>query len=144
MSREFQDLVKQHCERTGFEMPALLEQYLVDLLASRVDRVAIIPEPSFAECYLRIWQQPSVSAMKEFADQCLFFTALLPEYGHRRGLNMQYYATLGISSYYAAGDLAPDNRYTQLGNWFYLLQRFLNTAIHPDQRLELFDFDTNR
>jgi hypothetical protein len=139
-TREFRELVQEHRQRTGFEMPDLLEQYLVELLASRLDRVDIIPEPSFAECYLHLYQTPSVRAMQEFADQCLFFTALLPDYGLRRGLNMDYYATLGISSYYAAGDLAPDPRFTQLGNWFYHLQRFLNTAIHPRQRLELFKF----
>jgi hypothetical protein len=143
-TREFRELVREHRERTGFEMPELLEQYLVDLLASRLERVEVIPQPSFAECYLRLYQNPSVAAMKEFGDQCLFFTALLPEYGQRRGLDMTYYATLGISTYYAAGDLAPDPRFTQLGNWFYHLQRFLNTALHPEQRLELFDFVQSR
>jgi hypothetical protein len=137
---KFQELVQEKSQAQGFEMPPLLEQYLVDLLASRLDRVDIIPEPSFAESYLRLYQHPSVPAMREFADQCLFFTALLPDYGRRRGLNMDYYATLGISTYYAAGDLAPDPRFTQLGNWFYHLQRFLNTAIHPRQRLELFNW----
>ena len=135
---EFEDLVRDHKHKTGFEMPYLLEEYLVELLASRLERVDIIPEPSFAERYMILAQQPRVELLKDFADQCLFFTALLPDYGQRRGLNMDYYATLGISTYYTAGDLAHDTRFTQLGNWFYYLQKFLNTAIKPNQRLELF------
>lgn len=135
---EFEDLVRDHKTKTGFDMPVLLEHYLVDLLASRLERVDLIPEPSFAERYMILAQQPRVDLLKDFADQCLFFTALLPDYGQRRGLNMDYYATLGISTYYTAGDLAHDTRFTQLGNWFYYLQKFLNTAIKPNQRLELF------
>jgi hypothetical protein len=53
---------------------------------------------------------------------------------------MDYYAALGISSYYTVGDLTHDSRMTQLGNWFYYLQRFLNTALHSDRQLELFKF----
>jgi hypothetical protein len=135
---EFQELIRDKSQATGFTMPLLLEQYLVDLLTSRLDRVDLIPEPSFAERYLQLYRAPRISDLKDFADQCLFFTALLPDYGQRRGLDMSYYATLGISTYYAAGDLAPDPRFTQLGNWFYHLQRFLNSTLHYDQRLELY------
>lgn len=135
---EFEDLVRDHKRKTGFVMPILLEDYLVDLLATRLDRVELIPEPSFAERYMILAQNPRPEQLKDFADQCLFFTALLPDYGQRRGLNMDYYATLGIATYYTAGDLTHDHRFTQLGNWFYYLQKFLNTAIKPTQRLELF------
>lgn len=138
--RQFQDLIREHSRQTGFEMPLLLEQYVVDLLAARLDRVDIIPEPSFAERYLTLYQEFQHWAWKDYADSALFFCSLMPDYGQRRGLNMDYYATLGISTYYALGDMAGDARYTQLGNWFYHLQRFLNSAIHPDQRLELYRF----
>lgn len=134
----FQELVKQHERESGFEMPLLLEAYVVDLLTDRLNRVEIIPEPSFAERYLILHQAPSVAALKDYADSALFFCSIMPEYGRRRGLSMDYYATLGISSYYSAGDLAPDPRYTQLGNWFYHLQKFLSSAVNPTLRLELF------
>jgi hypothetical protein len=134
---EFQQLVREQSARTGFTMPWQLEQYLIDLLADRLEKVDIIPEPSFGERYLELYHRPRISDLKDYADQCLFFTSLLPEYGRRRGLNLEYYATLGISVYYTAGDLAPDPRFTQLGNWFYHLQRFLNATIRPDVELEL-------
>ncbi len=134
----FQELLREHEYETGFEMPQMLESYLVDLLADRLNRVDIIPEPSFAERYLQLYTKPTVVELKDYADSALFFCSLMPEYGRRRGLSMDYYATLGISTYYTAGDLAPDPRFTQLGNWFYHLQKFLNSAIHPEVRLELF------
>lgn len=136
----FHEHIVTHSEHTGFQMPPLLREYIVDVLASRVDRTDIIPEPSFGERYLQLYSQPKLWELKDYADSVLFFCSLLPEYGRRRGLDMDYYATLGISTYYALGDLAPDPRFTQLGNWFYHLQRFINSAIRPQTKLQLFDF----
>lgn len=135
--RQFEILIREHCRRTGFTMPLTLEQYLIELLSSRLQRVDIIPDPSFAERYLMLYQEYIYATWKDYADSALFFCSLLPDYGQRRGLNMDYYATLGISTYYALGDHSNDPRFTQLGNWFYHLQKFLNTAIHPEQRLAL-------
>jgi hypothetical protein len=140
VEQQFLELVRDHQSRTGFHVPGLLEQYLVELLSSRLERVEVIPQPSFAERYLELYHYPRIADLKDYADQCLFFCSLMPEYGRRRGLDLDYYASLGISTYYTAGDLADDPRYTQLGNWFYHLQRFLNSALHPDQRLEFVKF----
>lgn len=129
--------IHTHRQETGFDMPELLEHYLVDMLTERLDRVDIIPEPSFAERYLRLYSETRLSEFKDYADSTLFFVSLMPEYGLRRGLDMSYYATLGISTYYTLGDLSEDPRYTQLGNWFYHLQRFLESAIRPETKLEL-------
>lgn len=134
----FHSLLIEHSQHTGFTAPTLLIEYLTDLLHSRLHRVDIIPDPSFAERYLLLLQQPRAELCVDFADSALFFCSLMPEYGQRRGLNMDYYATLGISTYYTAGDLVADDRYTQLGNWFYSLQKFLNSAIKPDVKLSLF------
>lgn len=108
----------------------MLRWYLADMLADRISRVDIIPEPSFGERYLELYQQHSLAMYKDYADSALFFVSLMPEYGRRRGLDMTYYASLGISTYYTLSDLAEDPRYTELGNWFYDLQRFLHTALH--------------
>ena len=133
--------VHTHAEQVGFSAPEALEYYLVDLLTARIRQTEIIPEPSFAERYLQLYDPKTrPSEIKDFADQCLFFTGLLPEYGRRRGLDMDYYASLGISSYYTVGDITEDDRMIQLGNWFYHLQKFINTAIHPEAKLELFKF----
>lgn len=133
--------VHEHAERVGFSAPEALEYYLVDLLTARIRQTTIIPEPSFGERYLQLYDAKTTAReIREYADQCLFFTGLLPKYGHRRGLDLDYYASLGISSYYTVGDLTEDDRMIQLGNWFYHLQKFLNSALHPETRLELFKF----
>lgn len=133
----FRQQLLDHQARTGFTTPPLLLEYLCDLLASRARRCDLIPEPSFAERYLELYTRPRFGELKDYADQCLFFVSLLPEYGRRRGLDLDYYGSLGISVYYTLGDLAHDSRYIQLGNWFYHLQRFLLTALHQDQRMSL-------
>jgi len=136
---QFERLLREHCALTGFTAPELLLQYLATLLDSRLTRTDLIPDPSFAERYLMLYSSKNPADYVDYADSALFFCALMPDYGQRRGLSMDYYATLGISTYYAAGDLVSDDRYIQLGNWFYSLQRFLNSAIRPDVRLELFN-----
>lgn len=139
-SREFYDHLSSIAEQQGFTAPSLLIVYLADMLTERLHRVDIIPEPSFAERYLELYTEHDLSQFKDYADSALFFVSLMPEYGRRRGLDMDYYATLGISTYYSLADLAEDPRYTQLGNWFYYLQRFLATALHKDRTLQLTTF----
>lgn len=128
-------IIQEHLQtrqrETGFCLPLGLEQYLVDLVTDRLDRTDIIPQPSFGERYLELYHTSRPGEIRDYADQCLFFVSLLPDYGRRRGLNLDYYATLGISAYYSYSDLVGDDRFTQLGNWFYHLQRFLNSAIRP-------------
>lgn len=137
---QFRDLVYDHSRRVGFAAPLTLQNYLGDILAARYDRPDFIPTPTFAEAYLKMYQRYTPGVYRDFADSTLIFCALLPKYGERRGISMDYYATLGISTYYALGDLAHDDRFTQLGNWFYHLQQFLGSLLHPDQRLELIKF----
>lgn len=138
---QFLDHLQLHCEDSGFQAPESLIYYLADLLAERLDRTEIIPQPSFAERYLELYNCYRLNDFKDYADSALFFVSLLPEYGRRRGLDLDYYATLGISTYYTLADLSHDQRYTQLGNWFYYLQRFLNSALHPRDHLNLYTWD---
>lgn len=129
-----------HAHSQGFSAPELLLLYLTDMLSDRLQRVDIIPDPSFAERYLQLYTEHSLAAFKDYADSALFFCSLMPEYGRRRGLSMDYYATLGISTYYSLADLSEDDRYTQLGNWFYYLQQFLDSALHDGRRVEFLRF----
>jgi hypothetical protein len=134
---QFQQHIYTTAEQQGFVAPQALLDYLVDLLADRLRDTDIIPQPSFAERWMQINQRPRLGDLQEFGDQCLFFCSLMPRYGLRRGLTLDYYATLGVSAYYTVGDMSGDVRYTQLGNWFYHLQKFLDSALHPDQAMEL-------
>lgn len=134
---QFRTLVLDHSQHTGFAAPVLLLEYITDILVERFDRPDFIPEPTFAECYLRLYSEYRPGPYREFADSTLIFCSLQPDYGRRRGLNMDYYATLGISTYYSLADHSHDHRFTQLGNWFYHLQQFLCSMLHPQRRLQL-------
>ena len=136
----FDGMIADYQRITGFEMPLMLREYLVELLAARLDDVDIIPKPSFAERYLELYHSSRPTEIREFGDRCLFFVSLMPKYGDRRGLNKDYYCSLGISSYYAWGDLVGDARGIQLGNWFYHLQSFLEGMLHR-QDLSLVKFN---
>jgi hypothetical protein len=127
--RTFRTLIKERERETGFEMPYTVESYCVQLLAERVENNNLIPDPSFAERYLILFQSPKADEFRQFGDDCLFFTAILPEYGRRRGLSKRYYCDLGISSYHTCGDLAGERLYKQLGDCFYEIQQFLEDII---------------
>jgi len=49
---QFFKLLVDHSSVTGFECPESLYWYLSHLLDSRLTRVDLIPDPSFAERYL--------------------------------------------------------------------------------------------
>jgi hypothetical protein len=138
VDQQFRWHLHRHSQQTGFELPLLLREYLVAMLAARIRCTEVIPEPSFAERYLQLYRNPRFEEIRYFADQCLFFVSLMPDYGYRRGVDMDYYAALGKSAYLTLGDLAHDDRYTQLAHWFHPLQRFLDSALHPSQRMDLF------
>jgi hypothetical protein len=54
--KTFYTLIRERCEETGFAMPATVENYCVLLLAERVEKINIIPDPSFAERYMIMYQ----------------------------------------------------------------------------------------
>jgi hypothetical protein len=134
---QFRTLVLDHSAQVGFAAPELLLEYLTDILVERFDRPDFVPTPSFAESYLRLYSVYRPGPFREFADSTLIFCSLQPDYGQRRGIPMDYYATLGISTYYTLADFSHDSRFTQLGNWFYHIQKFLCSMLHPDRRLQL-------
>jgi len=139
--QQFQQLVEDHSQAVGFAAPQSLRDYLALILAERFDRPGFIPEPTFAEAYLRLYSAYRPGVYREFADSTLVFCSLLPEYGQRRGISRDYYASLAISTYYSLADLAHDDRYTQLGNWFYTCQGFLCSLLHPQRHLRLVELD---
>lgn len=139
--RTFRTLIKEREQETGFELPHTVETYCVHLLANRVENNNLIPEPSFAEKYLIMFQEPRADEFRQFGDDCLFFTAILPEYGNRRGLSKRYYCDLGVSSYHTCGDLAGERLYKQLGDCFYELQQFLESTIKNRPIAGLFRLD---
>jgi hypothetical protein len=131
---DFREMILEHCQRTGFEMPLLLIEYLTQLMATRLDGNVIIPEPSWCDSFLFSTTSRTVQGHKQFADQCLFFSSLVPEWEGLPGLTAESWAQLGSSSYHDHAELSGDLRFHQLALWFQPLQRFLASLIlyHSD------------
>ena len=139
--RTFYTLIKERERDTGFQLPQSVEHYCVYLLAERVEKKNIIPDPSFAEKYLMMYQDPRLEEFKQFGDDCLFFTSILPEYGARRGLSKSYFCDLGAASYDTCNTLSQDQLYKQLSRCFYELQQFLEATIKNRPVESLFKLD---
>ena len=139
--RTFYTLIKERERDTGFQLPQSVEHYCVYLLAERVEKKNIIPDPSFAEKYLMMYQDPRLEEFKQFGDDCLFFTSILPEYGKRKGLSKNYFCDLGAASYDTCNTLSQDSLYKQLSHCFYELQQFLEATIKNRPIESLFKLD---
>lgn len=128
-----QHSLNEHSQNTGFDLPWPLTYYISEVITENLTNTDLCPWGTFAEGYLRLYSAARNRDFKQFADNTLLFVSIMPEYGQRRGLDPDYYASLAISAYYTLGDLARDPRYTQLGNWFYHLQQFLTTWLHQER-----------
>lgn len=130
---EFLDLIDEHSERTGFELPLMITYYLAQLLESRLENSLIIFEPSFADCYLTNSVNNSY-VIKDFADQCLFFSSLQLNWKNDTNSNFitKYWTQVGQQSYIKYGNITQDLRFFQLADWFEPLQRFLASMVQSD------------
>lgn len=132
---DFLDLVEEHIERTGFELPVMIAYYLAELLESRLEHSLIIFEPSFADCYLTT---NNAMAIKDFGDQCLFFSSLHLNWNSNTHSNFTsaYWQHCGQLSYIKFGNLTGDIRFFQLAHWFEPLQRFLGSMVQHNDGVE--------
>lgn len=132
VKQQFQDHLHHYGQLHGWDLPLLLEDYLAALLADRLTAVDIIPEPSWAESWLRLQQQPRAEPLRIFGDQCLFFASLMPRYWQRRSVSDRYCHSLGSQAYELSARLGRDPRCYQLSQWFDYLQQFLCSALNRD------------
>jgi len=94
----FYSVVKDSQSQTGFELPEHLEAYIVMLLAHHVDKPSFLPEEPFAIAYLKLDNARKLDS-KQLGDTCLFVCGVFPTLGLKKGLNKDYYANIGVSSY---------------------------------------------
>ena len=135
----FQELIEDHSSRTGFELPLLLELYLTQLLTDRLGTTNLVEPPCLADCYLNLHQGSRYYGLKAYADQCLFFSSMLPEWGDRSQLTTDYWAAVGTAHYHAYAHHTGDDRFHQLAIWFEPLQRFLASMVKQDSGQDFSD-----
>ena len=124
----FQNLINQTKEVYGYELPFPLEQYVVTLLANHVDRPNWMPEDSFIETYARIKNSRDA---KQLGDECLFLCGVFPDYGRRKGLDIEYYGSIGSTSYIRASQALNMMLFESLSIHFRFLSHVINLTIKP-------------
>jgi len=128
----FKLLINQTKDSYGYELPLFVEQYVVMLLASHIDRPNWMPEDSFIETYHRIKNSHDA---KSLGDECLFLCGVFPDYGRRKGLDIDYYGAIGSNSYSRAGQALNIEIFDTLSRHFKFVSKVINVTVkpsHPD------------
>jgi hypothetical protein len=128
----FHDLAQETRRSYGFELPGDVEQYVVLLLADHVKRPDWVPNPSFAEAHLNMRTSQEAKAL---GDECLFLCGVFPRFGARRGLDLDYYATIGSNSYSRASRTLHAELFEDLSRHFRVISKFIN---HTVEQLPVF------
>ena len=68
---------------------------------------------------------------KILGDECLFLCGAFPEFGQRRGLNVNYYKSIGQSSYQRASTELNPPLFKQLSQHFEFVSHFINKTLNP-------------
>lgn len=124
----FQHLITETKNSYGYELPLHVEQYVIMLLADHINRPNWMPEDSFIETYYRI--KNSTDA-KMLGDECLFLCGVFPEYGQRKGLDIDYYGSIGSNSYSRASSVLNIELFDTLSRHFKFVSKVINVTVKP-------------
>ena len=123
----FKNLANEAEKRTGYEIPVLLSQYTIMMLADHMRKTQWYPDPSFTENYLQVNNSRSA---KELADECLFISGVFPEYAVRNGVTLTYYQTLGEACYSRAAVDLNKELFQTLSNYFVEVSTWTRNVVH--------------
>jgi len=126
----FRECIIETQHQTGYELPEDLQAYIAILLGSFVDRPHFLPKDSFAQAYMTLKDPKHLNA-KELADVCLFVVGVFPNMGKRYGLESDYYASIGISSYDIAAQGLNRTLFEQLRDRFDIASEVIKLSTTP-------------
>lgn len=124
---QIEQILAETLERQGWVMPKPLLDYTTRLLTQYWDKPSWQPEPSYAECYLKITDP---KAAQTLGDTCFFTRAVFPELGQHRGIRSSYYVMLGQGCYTKLLAYTQDQTIAQMRDHFEFLAEMVHTAIH--------------
>ena len=124
---QIEQILVETLDRQGWVMPKDVLNYTVRLLTQYWNKPDWQPEPSYAECYLKITNPRAAQCL---GDACFFTRAVFPEMGQRRGINSNYYVNLGQGCYNILLQYSPDQTIAQMRDHFEFLAEIAYTAIH--------------
>lgn len=123
---QIEQIVVETLSRQGWVMPRDVLDYTVKLLTQYWDKPNWQPEPSYAECYLKITDP---MAAQKLGDACFFTRAVFPELGLHRGITSNYYVNLGQGCYSILLHHTPDHTIEMMREHFEFLAEIAHTAI---------------
>ena len=92
----FNTLMTDTLNLQGWNIPARVQQHMIQILVNKIDQNPWQPQPSYAEQYMMV---QSVEAIMALGDTCWFTRAVFPEIGAKRGISSSYYTDLGQGCY---------------------------------------------
>ncbi|MBC8550111.1 MAG: hypothetical protein H8D23_10700 [Candidatus Brocadiales bacterium] len=126
----FYELVKEAIKSSGCELPYEVEAYIAILLGTHLAKPSFLPQTSFAETYLEL-QKRNFRSAKELADTCLFVTGVFPNFGSNKGLDIEYYSSIGKSSYISASNGLNKDLFSIISARFDFLREIIEITTTP-------------
>ena len=96
IEQAFTTLMTDTLNRQGWNIPAKVQQHMIQILVNKIDQNPWQPQPSYAEQYM---MAQSIEAIMALGDTCWFTRAVFPEIGAKKGLSSSYYTDLGQGCY---------------------------------------------
>lgn len=122
----FQDLIEDHSQRTGLELPTPLHVYLAQLLAHGLSHTPMLSPPAIADRCL--WPGDDHQGIKHYADHCLLWSAITDQ----NHMTQVFWTHQGSQAYAHYAQVTGDHRFHQLAAWFAVLQNFMATMSRWD------------
>lgn len=93
---QIKQILEECNEQHGWLIPMPVVEFTAKILVDKLDKNPWQPEPSYAEQYMQIRTREQALAL---GNTCWFTRAVFPELGKRRGINQDYYVSIGRSCY---------------------------------------------
>ena len=132
LSKELAKILEESQLKNGARILQDCQQYIIKILADKLDKNPWQPHPSYAEAYMTV---SSVTSLLELAETCWYTRAVFPELGARRGLNPSYYVQLGQGCYNRVLTKISNNTLEQMCQHFEFLAEVTLAAIRNQQPL---------
>ena len=113
------DIIDHNKKKYGWPIPIYAEQYISAVLAYYTDKPDWQPKPNWAETLLQL---QTAQAAKILGDQALFAAAVFPDMLSNKGINEQYFHSIGKTSYYRAAQINAELFNTLSHHFSYLAQ----------------------
>ena len=116
-------------------MPDHVTQYIVRILADKLDKNPWQPQPSYAEQFMML-RTPAQAL--ELGNTCFFTRSVFPDLGRRRGISSSYYVDIGQACYHRVLTWSAVPAVQMLHDHFEWCAEMTHTAVHSQGAMRQF------